>query len=138
MTRDENLEKKLDEALGLLRVLVPPRRRIAVQEPEGEGQRLLRPEEVVYFTTSEDRRLLVFTADGGQFFNFKGLSEMQEMLKDDRRFLRVHKSFLVNLEHVSEVRNVEGGRELSFAALPALRIKVAQDNVKALEAYFGI
>lgn len=137
---DENLEKKLDEALGLLRALVPPRRRVAVVDTEGDGkaQLLLRPEEIVYFTTGADRRLQAFTADGRQFFNFSGLSEMQEKLKDDQRFMRVHKSFLVNLEHVSEVKNVEGGRELSFAALPELRIKVPQENVDALEAYFGI
>lgn len=133
---NDELKQKLDEGLALLRTLRPPKRRIAVVD--GDGVRLLKPEEVVYFTTGEDRRLQVFTADGGQHFNFKGLSDMEAVLADDPRFQRVHKSFLVNLEHVSIVRMVPGGRELAFAALPDLRIKVAQDRVKALEAYFGI
>lgn len=132
---DDELEKKLDEGLALLRVLRPPCRRIAVVE--GDGTKLLKPEEIVYFTTG-DRRLLVTTTDGKQYINFKGLSDMETILKDDVRFLRVHKSFLVNLEHVTTVKTVDGGRELGFAILLELKIKVAQDQVKELEAYFGI
>ena len=131
----EELDKKLDEALALLRVLRPPVRRIAVQEDK--EQLLLKPEEIVYFTT-EDRGLRIITANGGQHYNFKGLADMEKLLADDPRFMRVHKSFIVNLEHVTRVKTVEGGRELSFDVLPELRIKVAQDNVKALEAYFGL
>ncbi len=134
--QDDQLEKKLDEGLALLRTLRPPCRRVAVVD--GGGVRLLKPEEVVYFTTGEDRRLLVVTADGKQHFNFKGLSDMAAILADDVRFQRVHKSFLVNLEHVSIVRMIDGGRELGFALLPDLKIRVAQDRVKDLEAYFGI
>lgn len=135
MPKNEDLEKKMDEALALLRVLRPPVRRIAVQVDK--EQLLLKPEEIVYFT-SEDRGLAVFTADGKEYFNFKGLAEMERLLVDDPRFMRVHKSFIVNLEHVSRVKTVEGGRELQFDVLSELRIKVAQDRVKDLEAYFGI
>ena len=135
MHEDDDLAKKLDEGLALLRVLRPPKRRIdAVIDG---GVRLLTPEEVVYFTTSEDRQLLIFTADGQQHYNFKGMADMAKILADDPRFMRVHKSFLVNLEHVTTVLNVEGGRELGFAILPDLKIKVAQDQVKQLEEYFG-
>lgn len=133
---DDELAQKLDEGLSLLRALRPPKRRVAVVD--GDGIRLLRPEDIVYFTTGEDRRLRVFTADGQQHFNFKGLAEMAAVLADDVRFQRVHKSFLVNLEHVVAVRTVEGGRELSFAPLPELKIRVAQERVKDLEAYFGL
>lgn len=136
MLENEALEKKLDEALALLRVLRPPVRRIAVQVDK--EQVLLKPIEVVYFTTSEERGLLVATIDGKQYYNFKGLADMERLLADDPRFMRVHKSFIVNLEHVTRVKTVEGGRELSFDVLPELRIKVAQDKVKALEAYFGL
>lgn len=134
MPENEDLEKKLEEALALLRALRPPVRRIGVQVDK--VQVLLKPEEIVYFTT-EDRGLLVTTADGEQYRNFMGLAEMERLLSDDVRFMRVHKSFLVNLEHVSQVIQVEGGRELAFEALPDVRIKVPQDRVKALEAYFG-
>jgi DNA-binding LytR/AlgR family response regulator len=139
LTDENDLDQKLDEALSLLRALRPPRRRIGVVD--GEGQSLLRPEDIVYFTTAEgqDRKLVVTLADGSHRYNFKGMAQMATILKDDVRFQRVHKSFLVNLEHVTFIRTVEGGRELGFGPpLQDLKIKVAQDNVKALEAYFGL
>lgn len=135
MPESDEIEKKLDEALALLRVLRPPVRRIAVQEDK--EQLLLKPMEIVYFT-SEDRGLRVVTTDGKPHFNFKGLADMEKLLADDPRFMRVHKSFIVNLEHVSRVKTIEGGRELQFDVQPELRIKVSQDRVKALEAYFGL
>lgn len=135
MPKNDELEKKLDEALALLRTLRPPVRRIAVQEDK--ELLLLKPEEIVYFT-SADRGLEVITTDGKSHFNFMGLAEVGRLLADDVRFMRVHKSFMVNLEHVSRVKTVEGGRELSFDVLPELRIKVTEDYVKAVEAYFGI
>lgn len=135
---DDDIEKKLDEGLALLRVLRPPRRRIAAVL-DGGGQRLLRPEEVVYFTIHDDpkdRRLLIFTADGGQHYNFKGLVDMATLLADDPRFVRVHKSLLVNMEHVTSIRPGGGGRELSFDAPPGLLLKAT--FVKAVEDYFGV
>lgn len=135
MSEEEQIEKKLDEALALLRTLRPPVRRIAVQEDN--EQLLLKPEEIVYFT-SQDRGVEVVTVDGKSHTNFMGLAELGRLLVDDKRFMRVHKSFMVNLEHVSRVKTVEGGRELTFDVLPDLRIKVTSDYVVALEAYFGI
>ena len=49
MLEDDDLDKKRDEGLALLRVLRPPRRRVDVVD--GDGVKLLRPEDIVYFTT---------------------------------------------------------------------------------------
>lgn len=136
---DDDLEKKLDEGLALLHTLVPPVRRVAVVL-DGGGVQLLRPDEIVYFTPSgeADRRLWVYTADGKQYFNFSGLSDMQTLLAADVRFQRVHKSFLVNLEHVTSIAPLPDGRALHFAELPALAIPVPTDNLKILVSYFGV
>lgn len=133
----DELEKKLDEALTLLRAMRPKVRRLAVQV--GEAIKLLPTDDVVYLTMSEDsKRVRVFTKDGSEFFNFSSVSEVDALLADDPRFLKVHKSFLVNMEHVSEVRMASSGRELRFDVLPDVAIKVAQGNVREVEAYFGI
>lgn len=136
---DEDLDKKLDEGLALLKVLRPPVRRVAVVLDSG-GVELLRPADIVYFTTSDekDRRLYVYTADGKQHFNFRGLSDVEELFKDDPRFMRVHKSFVVNLEQVASISQAPDGRTLHFAALPTTTIGVPQDKVAAVYAYFGI
>lgn len=135
---DKELERKLDEGLALLRAIRPPRRRIAVVL-DGGGIRLIKPDDVVYITTAEgekDRRLLFFMADGGQHFNFTELADIERLLAGDPRFGRIHKSFLVNLEFVTTIRVVDGGRELAFDVLPELRIKAT--NLDVLKSYFGL
>lgn len=133
----EELEKKVDQLLVELRALRPRVRRVAVQV--GSSLKLLPTDDIVYATMSpEGNRLRIFTRDGQEFFNFSSVGALDDLLGDDPRFMRVHKSFLVNLDHVAGVQTVPGGRELSFEALPELKIKVAQSSVKELEAYFGI
>lgn len=133
----DELEQKVDQLLTELRALRPRIRRVAVQD--GESIKLLPTDDVVYATMSDDgSRLRILTKDKLEFFNFSSVSALDELLADDPRFMRVHKSFLVNLDSVTSLQTVAGGRELSFAGWPELKIKVAQSSVKAVEAYFGI
>lgn len=133
----ENLEKKVDQLLTELRAIRPRVRRVDVQV--GDSIKLLPTDDIVYATTSaEGNRLRIFTKDGQEYFNFKSVGQLDTLLEDDPRFMRVHKSFIVNLDHVTGIQTVPGGRELSFDVLPELKIKAAQSSVKELEAYFGI
>ena len=133
----DDLEKKVDQLLTEVRALRPRVRRVGVQV--GDSIKLLPTDDLVYATMNDEgNRLRIFTRDKQEFFNFSNLSDLEKLLADDRRFLRVHKSFMVNLEHVTGIQTVPGGRELTFAALPEVKIKVAQGNVKAVESYFGL
>lgn len=133
----DDLEKKVDQLLAEVRALRPRTRRVDVEV--GENIKLLPTDDVVYAAMNEDgKRLQIFTRDGQEFHNYKSLADLERQLADDPRFCRVHKSFLVNLEHVTAIKTVPGGRELSFAALPGAAVKVAQGSVKAVEQYFGI
>lgn len=133
----DELEKKLDHLLTELRALRPRVRRVGVQV--GDSIKLLPTDDIVYATSGDkDSQIRIFTKDGREFFNFNTVGELDQLLEDDPRFMRVHKSFLVNLDHVTGVKTVAGGRELSFEVLPEIKIKVAQSSVKALEAYFGL
>jgi DNA-binding LytR/AlgR family response regulator len=133
----DQLEQKVDQLLSELRALRPRVRRVAVQQ--GDLVRLLPTDDIVYATMSDDgNRLLIVDRLQAQFFNFSSVGDLTELLADDKRFMRVHKSFLVNLDYVAQIQTVPGGRELTFDVLKDVRIKVAQSSVKALEAYFGI
>lgn len=133
----DDLEQKVDQLLTEVRALRPRIRRIGVQV--GDSLKLLPTEDVVYATMNDEgNRLRIFTRDKQEFFNFSNLSDMEKLLAEDRRFMRVHKSFMVNLEYVDGIQTVPGGRELSFDVLPDVKIKVAQGSVKAVEAYFGL
>ena len=133
----DDIEAKVDQLLTELRALRPRIRRVAVQS--GDAMKLLPTDDVVYATMNDDgNRLRIFTQDKQEWFNFSNVGGLDDLLADDPRFMRVHKSFLVNLDFVTELLTVPGGRELHFAVLPDLKIKVAQSSVKDLEAYFGI
>lgn len=133
----DELEKKVDQLLAEVRALRPRIRRLAVQV--GDSVKLLPTDDVVYATMNDaGNRLRIFTRDNQEFFNFSNLSDLEKLLAEDRRFMRVHKSHMVNLEFVTGIQTVPGGRELTFMAIPDLKVKVAQGNVKALEAYFGL
>ena len=133
----DDIEPKIDQLLTELRALRPRVRRIGVQA--GDALKLLPTDDVVYATMEEGgNHLRIVTQDKQEWFNFKSVSEIDDLLADDPRFMRVHKSFLVNLDFVTELLTVPGGRELHFAVLPELKIKVAQSSVKALNAYFGL
>lgn len=131
----DELEKKVDQLLTELRAIRPRVRRVAVQV--GDSIKLLPTDDIVY-ATADGSRLRIFTKDGQEFFNFSSVGELDKLLDDDPRFMRVHKSFLVNLDHVTGIQTVAGGRELSFEVLPELKIKAAQSSVNDLKAYFGL
>jgi len=133
----DELVQKVDELLTIARALRPQVRRVGVQH--GEAIKLLPTDLVVYATMNDEgNRLRIFTRDGQEHFNFSTVAELDELLSDDPRFMRVHKSFLVNLEYVTEIQTVAGGRELRFEVLPSISVKVAQSSVKAVEEYFGL
>jgi DNA-binding LytR/AlgR family response regulator len=133
----DDIALKVDQLLSELRSLHPRVRRVAVQQ--GEAVRLIPTDDIVYATMSDDgNRLVIVDRKHAQFFNFSSVGDLAELLADDKRFMRVHKSFLVNLDYVTQIQTVAGGRELTFDVLEDVKIKVAQSSVKALEAYFGI
>lgn len=133
----DDIAQKVDQLLTELRSLHPRVRRVAVQQ--GEQIRLVPTDDIVYATMSDDgNRLQIVDRQHTQFFNFSSVGALTELLADDKRFMRVHKSFLVNLDYVTQIETVPGGREVMFDVLEDVRIKVAQSSVKALEAYFGI
>ena len=133
----DDIAQKVDQLLTELRALRPRVRRVAVQL--GDLVLLVPTDDIVYATMSDDgNRLVIVDRKQAHYFNFSSVGALTELLADDKRFMRVHKSFLVNLDYVTQIKTVPGGRELTFGVLEDVQIKVAQSSVKALEAYFGI
>jgi len=130
-----DMETKIDELLMRARALDPPVKRIGVQE--GDSLYLLPVEDICYVTTRE-KGLSYYAADGKIYVNFDSLTEVAKKLADDPKFMKVHKSYLVNLLKVTTVATVPGGRELKCQGWPGETVKVAQDYVKGFEAYFKI
>lgn len=60
-----------------------------------------------------------------------GLSDVQALLAADVRFHRVHKSYLVNMEHVTNITPLPDGRALHFDGLAGVTVPVPTDDVKS-------
>lgn len=71
--------------------------------------------------------------DGSSFLSSKTLKKYEDLLKDDR-FLRIHKSHLINLKHVSRYLKGDGGSvELSDGAV----IHISREKKEAFNQYFS-
>ena len=61
----------------------------------------LDPAEILYIESNDDE-VRLHTADGGSFRTKTRISQWEALL--DRRFLRIHRSYIVNTERIEEVR----------------------------------
>lgn len=108
--REENARilRRLEE-VGL------PAQRQAVQQ--GERLRLLKVAEIAFITTKDDG-VLLYGADGQTYLAFEGIGEVWKRLGADPRLMRPHKSYILNLDQVRAVDNVDAGREVLFYGWP--------------------
>jgi len=131
-----DLEAKVDALLKMAKALDPPVKRIGVQE--NDSVYLLPTEEICFITTGDGGGVEYYAADGKKYVNFDSISGLDKKLAEDPKFMKVHKSYIVNLKQIATVTTVSGGRELGFRAWPDEKVKCAQDYVKPLEDYFKI
>jgi len=78
--------------------------RVAV--PGRDGLQLLKPDEILYLEASDSYTTIHLT-DGKRLVSSKHIRVFETNL-DPRRFYRVHKSYIVNLEHLTGFSRSEG------------------------------
>lgn len=127
-------EQKPDLTQLLLLRLVSPLQSLPVQTAEAVVY--LRPEEIAYMTISENRRILIYDLDGQEWQRFDFLSRLEDKLKEDPRFFRTHKSFLVNVFAIRSLqRNATSGLyEVTFRGKVKGVASVSAGNLKELRA----
>lgn len=75
----------------------------------------LDPAEILYIESNDDE-VHLHTADGGIYRTKTRISQWEAQL--DRRFQRIHRSYIVNMEHIEEVRPTRlriGGTEIEIS-----------------------
>ena len=72
-----------------------------------EGIHLLLLDDIIY-CKSEGSYSLIFLKDQTPLMVSKNLTEMEELIKSSR-FFRIHKSHLINQDHILKVNKAEGG-----------------------------
>ncbi|HLN95994.1 MAG TPA: LytTR family DNA-binding domain-containing protein [Flavobacterium sp.] len=74
--------------------------------PLSDGLRFLRIDDLLYFEADGSYTKVV--TQGGNYLVCKKIKEFEELLEEDNRFYRVHRSFLVNIQKISKYSKKEG------------------------------
>ncbi len=118
----------------LLLRLVSPLKSLPVQT--NEAVFYIRPEDIAYLTTTEDRRILIVDRSGREWQRFDMLSALEKRLGPDPRFFRSHKSFLINVFAVKTLRKnpQTNALEVTFGDQVKGAAAVSAGNLKQLRA----
>jgi len=101
----------------------------------GQRQRIVRAEDVLWFG-AEDKLVFAATADERHYVSFT-LDELERKL-DPRRFLRVHRGAIANLDHARELRPGFAGTYRLLLDDPArTEIPVSRARAKKLRERLG-
>ena len=96
------------EQIEILKILSFVDKPLFVQD--GDKKKALKVLDIAFITTNP-KGLDIYTTDGKKHINFNSISETDEEFKNDPRLMKTHKSFIVNLVNIENVK-VESGREL--------------------------
>lgn len=99
-------------------------KRIAV--PSGTTVRFLEPEQIVYLKADNSYTEIVLE-DGSRLVVSRTLKNFEDSLADDNRFFRSHKSYIVNLNFVTQYNKSDGG---SIVLKDTIEVPITQDRVQ--------
>jgi len=104
-----NKPQPLDQQLltGLIRSAIDQQSPKKISIHTLDGIHLIALEDIIY-CKSDGAYSNIFLKDQGTLMVSKNLSEMEELIHS-ARFFRVHKSHLINLDHIIKVNKTEGG-----------------------------
>jgi two-component system LytT family response regulator len=100
--------------------------------PTAEGFELIPVEEIVYFE-ADDHYTRVFLKNKKKITACRTLKEMEEQLDDFASFLRVHNSYIVNLNEITRYIRGEGGY---LVMSEGSTVNVSRSRKEALLNYF--
>lgn len=98
-------DERLDRLLKAVERTAPGFRRIPVRT--GARIALIEPGAII-FCRAEDKYAVIYTADGEHVAD-RTIDDLERTL-DPEKFLRIHRSTIVNLEFVQELTTIEGAR----------------------------
>ena len=90
----------------------------------------------VSFIRSEGHYTWVHTGQGSQFCNLN-MGDIESRL-DPKFFLRVHRSYIVNLSHVDEIVRDDGRMTLRMMGPTAIEIPVSRGSAPKLLEQLGL
>ncbi len=130
----KNLEDKERNILQIQSMVESPQG-FVIPIKQGGKVFLIKPEDI-YYIKAEASETVIRTKER-EYFSNKKLYEFENLLKA-KGFFKVHRSYLVNLFKVKELRSVEQSKLIiSFYDINDT-IKTSRDGAKALREYLGL
>lgn len=102
----------------------------------GHGVGLMDLESVTHFQ-ADGHYVRVHTTGGEDLLSQLSLAELERRL-DDRQFLRVHRSYIVNLRFVSEFHREDDGHVLVMGGTGKQRIPISRRKVTEVRSMLGM
>ncbi|MGB9766088.1 MAG: LytR/AlgR family response regulator transcription factor [Sulfurihydrogenibium sp.] len=96
---------------------------------------LLKPEDI-YYIKAELSETIIRTADN-EYFSNKKLYEFENLLKP-KGFFKIHKSYIVNLAKIKEMKLAEQSKFVIYFNGISDTLKTSRDGAKALREYLGL
>ncbi len=97
------------EVLDLYRKTQPPLRRILIRT--GSSVKVIPVEEIMYFEAQDD--FVEVHTGQGSFLKYERLGRLEELL-DGSAFIRVHRSFLLNLDYLEKMEPYSRDSRLAY------------------------
>lgn len=126
----------LDKIYDVLLELNPPVKKIGVDI--GEGIKLLDVNDILYITP-ESKRICYFTKQEKAYYNYDSLKNVEDKLKDNKNIVRVHRSYMANLDHIVKITK-DGSKTMLVlkADVKEISIPMSDSYKKDIEAYLGL
>ena len=95
---------------------------------------LILPLEDVSFLEAQEHHTLVGLKDQRKELHHKSLSKLQKLLPDN--FERIHRSFVVNKDHMSEIKLFEGSKQVLILS-NGVNVPIGRKYYAAFKKYFA-
>jgi len=115
---------------------VPSKRLLRKIPTTRQGRIVLIDVAEVSFIRSEGHYTWVHTASGSQFCNLN-IGDLESRL-DPEQFLRIHRSYIINLSQVNEILRDDGRMSLRMAGPEPVEIPVSRTSMSALLDQLGL
>lgn len=113
---------------NLLKENLAPQTIKKIAVPQGNTIKYIPIEDILFFK-AEGAYTHIQLADHSKLLASKGLKYYDELLSDYTQFYRTHKSFLVNIHHVSEHVKSEGG----YLKMGEFEVGITSDKVEGFQ-----
>jgi two-component system LytT family response regulator len=119
--------EQLEQSVDRLKALQTPEQEIQLLSKNGDEFYVVKPSEI-YYIQADLTEVMIRTKEGFSYFN-KKISQMEELLAP-YNFFRIHRSILVNVDQIKQMRSVEQSRlEIGFEGIKDV-VESSKDGAK--------